>query len=126
MAATGTMTAGSAALWSSVAATAVGTATNLTLENMKRRENLKAERKKIEEDERKRKNILEEQLARRRAIIGSMGASDSGSFLSSQNKLIKDSLNNAYTGSSSSGAYNLRVGSYLANGLIDVGSKVIK
>lgn len=51
-------------------------------------------RQQQEVNRNRQKNILEEQLASRRARLGSMGISSSGSATASQNKMIEDAYNN--------------------------------
>lgn len=109
-----------------IASAVAGTTTTIVNENNKRRDALKQAKRKQEIDEKNRRNILEEQLARRRAIIGSMGISSTGSVLSSQNKLVSDSYKNMNYGSYNSDALNYaKMGNNILNGISDV-SKMIK
>lgn len=108
--------------------TAATVASTLMTERSQRKDSYKAADRKMKIEEKRRKNVLEEQLAKRRAMIGSMGVSDSGSVLNSQSKVIKDSYNNInnYGAYESDSSYNLRMANKLTGNLLNMGSQMIK
>lgn len=59
-----------------------------------RNKSVRQARRQILAADRKRKNIIDEQLASKRAKLGSLGISSSGSSLAAQNKTIKDVYDN--------------------------------
>lgn len=82
----------------------------------------------------RQKNILEEQLASRRARIGSMGISASGSAMASQNRLVEDAYSNI---AEDDNEYNLKYSQYyndyqsnlrkkIMDGALEVTNKVLK
>lgn len=119
----GGMGVGEAAL---IAATIASTAGTAVVETQRRKDGYRQAKRKQEIDEKNRKNILEEQLAKRRAAIGSLGISSSGSVLSSQDKMIKDSYKNiSQSGSYNSDAYYYsKMGMNLLNGANNVNGMI--
>lgn len=81
----------------------------------------------------KKKNLLEEQLATRRARIGSLGVSSTGSAMASQKKLVSDAYrdikmdNYSYESkyASSYNSYQSKMADQILGG-VDFGAKMIK
>lgn len=83
---------------------------------------LSAIRQQQEINRNRQKNILEEQLASRRARLGSMGISASGSATASQNKLIEDAYNNI---AEDDNAYNEKYSQYYSDYQSNLRKKII-
>lgn len=73
-----------------IAGSTLGRVNDMYSERKARTAELKNIRTQKAINEKKKKNILEEQLAKRRAKVGSMGISTSGSSIAVQNKIVSD------------------------------------
>lgn len=117
---------------SAVASMAMG-AKKMHDDNQAQKQNAKNIKYQMRLNETKKKNILEEQLASRRARIGSLGISSTGSAMASQNKIVGDTykdigLDNYSYESKYAGNYNnyqSRVTDQILGGF-DMGAKMIK
>lgn len=107
---------------------------DLSKDKKNTKQQLSLVRQQQENNRNKQKNILEEQLASRRARLGSMGISSSGSAAASHNKLIEDTYNNI---AEDDNEYNNKYSEYYNNyqsnlrkkimdGASDITNKVLK